>query len=602
MAVNYATDDELTKETVKFVIIKRLFSYLKPYKLRVLTTVLLMGAITGIELLNPYFMKVAIDQYIVHKDLPGLLILGCGMIFIKGISFFCARERIKIMSGVTNEILLTIRQQLYTHIQRLSLAFFDSRPVGKILARIIGDVNSLNELFNNSVTNLIPDLATVLAVVAIMLAMNFRLALVSFIPVPFLLLFMGTIEIFSHQRWRIFRKKTSNTNAFTHENFSGIKVVQSFTAEKHTSKRFRGLLNENRQAFMNAVRLNDCFWPAVELSWGVGTVAVFWYGIQLLHTGTITIGLLVAFSGYISMFWHPVMNISNFYNTLISNMSGAERIFEIMDISPEIVNAEDAVSLPSINGEVEFKDVTFGYDEGQIVLDNVSFRVQPGETIALVGPTGAGKTSIINLISRFFDLQKGEVLIDGYNVQKITLESLRSQIGIVLQDTFLFSGSIKENIRYGKLEATDEEIIAAAKAVHAHDFIMNLEQGYDTEVNERGSRLSFGQRQQIAFARALLADPRILILDEATAGIDTQTERLLQEGIKELLAGRTSFVIAHRLSTIRHADRIMVIDQGKILETGRHDQLLEAKGLYYDLCMAQYRFLAEEEEEQILPS
>ncbi len=555
-----------------------------------------MGIVTGAELLNPYLLKLAIDQYIVAKNLSGLLRLGLIMIMIKLISMFCTRGRIKIMSEMTNKIHLTIRHDLYTHIQKLSLSFFDNRPIGKILARVIGDVNSLNNLFNSSVTNLIPDIATIIAVIAIMLSMNYRLALASFVTLPFLVIFMGAVEIVSHQRWHIFRRKSSNTNAFTHENFSGIRIVQSFTAEKRTSRSFKQLLGENLNAFIRAVRLNDLFWPSVELSWGIGTVAVFWYGIRLLNTGTITIGLLVAFSGYVSMFWRPIMNISSFYNTLVSNISGAERIFEIMDIKPTIYDLKGAVSLPPIKGEVVFKNVTFGYEDEQIVLDHVSFNVNPGETVALVGPTGAGKTSIINLISRFFEPQEGEVLIDGYDIQKVTLESLRSQMGVVLQDTFLFSGSIIDNIRYGRLNATDEECIAAAKAVHAHDFIVKMEKGYQTEVQERGSRLSFGQRQQIAFARALLAAPQILILDEATAGIDTHTERLLQKGIEQLLVGRTSFVIAHRLSTIINADRIMVIDQGHIVEMGTHNELLKLKGIYYQLYIAQFKFLTEEKE------
>lgn len=591
MPFNNFREDEPVNEVVRIVLIRRLLGYLAPYKLKVLAIISLMGMVVGIELLNPYFMKLAIDRYIAEHDIPGLFLLGAGMIALKIIAMFCAKERIKLMSAITHRILLTIRQELYQHIQKLSLKFFESRPVGKILARIIGDVNSLSDLFTNSVTNLVPDLATIIAVSAIMFSLNYRLALASLITLPFLMGFMAMVQLYSHPRWRIYRKKMSNTNAFTHETFSGIRVVQSFTAADRTSDTFGTLLKDNLAAFMRAVRLNDLFWPSVELSWGIGTVAVLWFGTGMLNAGAITIGTLVAFAGYIAMFWQPVMNISNFYNTLVSNMSGAERIFEIMDIEPVVKDRIKAIPLPPIKGRVTFDRVSFGYEDDQTVLDGVNFEVQPGETVALVGPTGAGKSSIVNLVNRFYDVRFGAVLIDGYNVKDVTLESLRSQMGVVLQDTFLFSGSIKDNIRFGKLDAGDEEIVAAAKAVHAHEFITQLEHGYDTDVHERGSRLSFGQRQQIAFARALIADPRILILDEATAGMDTHTERLIQSGISKLLAGRTSFVIAHRLSTIRHADRIMVIDGGRIVEIGTHEELFRRRSLYYQLFMAQYRFL-----------
>ncbi|MCJ7690011.1 MAG: ABC transporter ATP-binding protein/permease, partial [Clostridiaceae bacterium] len=346
-------------------------------------------------------------------------------------------------------------------------------------------------------------------------------------------------------------------------------------------------------SFMSAVRLNDLFWPMVELSWGLGSLLVYWYSVPLIRSNQLTIGELVAFSAYISMFWKPIMNISNFYNSLITNFASAERIFEILDIKPDILTIDNAIQMPKIKGDVKFKNVMFSYDDDVPVLNNINFKIKSGETVALVGPTGAGKTTIINLISRFYDTDSGEILIDGKNISHVDIGSLRSQMGIMLQDTFLFSTTIMENIRYGKLDATDDEVIAAAVAVSADSFIMKLTNAYQTEVNERGARLSVGERQLISFARALLANPRILILDEATSNIDTTTEKLVQKGIKKLLYGRTSFVIAHRLSTIRDCDKIMVIDDGKIVESGTHEELIVLKELYYNLYMSQYKFLNE---------
>lgn len=595
MPINNFREDENLRESLNLDIIKRLLKYLKPFGPAVVKTLLLMAVVISVELLNPYFLKVGIDKYIGRGDGKSLLLLGGVMIILNGISMICSRFRIITMGRVSNKILLTIRQELYTHIQKLSFAFFDNRPVGKILARIIGDVNSLNDLFTNCVTSLVPELAKITAVAVIMLLMNYRLALVALSMLPLMIAAMFFVMTVSRKRWQTFRKKTSNMNAFTHEDFSGIRVVQSFAAERKTSGTFLKLLNEQRKSFVDAVRMNDCFWPIVEMSWGVGTILVFWCGAGLITANSITPGLLVAFTGYVSMFWQPIMNISNFYNQLVTNMSGAERIFEILDIEPDIKDLEAARPMPHIKGDVAFQNVFFGYGEGQQVLKDVSFRVKAGQTVALAGSTGAGKTTVVNLISRFYEVASGAVFIDGYNVNDVTLDSLRGQIGLMPQDTFLFSTTIKENIRYGKLDAADEEIIAAAKAVSAHDFIMKFEKGYDTDVNERGTRLSAGQRQLIAFARTLLADPRVLILDEATASIDTHTERLVQQGIRELLKGRTSFVIAHRLSTIRNADLIMVIEDGGIAETGTHEELMRMEGQYYNLYTSQFKFLRDEE-------
>jgi ATP-binding cassette, subfamily B, multidrug efflux pump len=593
MARNTTRQDEDLKRLSNSEMAGRLFSYLKYYKLKIFIVLMLLILVMIVNIINPFLLKVAIDNNIKNNDAKGLLLIGVFMIFINFLSMIASRIRMIKMASVTNDILLKIRYDLYTHIQKLSFSFFDNRPVGKILARVIGDVNSLQDLFNNSVTNFIPQVLTIICVGIMMFYLNVKLALASIILLPILGISMFTIETFSRRRWQDYRRKRSTFNAYTHEDFSGIRIVKAFASENRTSKNFFDLVKDMMNSFISAVKLNDLFWPLVDTSWGVGTVIVYWFGAKLIGAGSISLGTIIAFTMYIGMFWRPILEISNFYNTLIMNFAAAERIFEIMDIKPDIIDINSAIKMPKIKGQVEFKNVTFGYEDGTIVLNNVCFKINAGETIALVGPTGAGKTTIVNLVSRFYDAQNGEILIDDKNVKNVELESLRSQMGIMLQDTFLFSTTIKENIRYGKLDATDDEVIAAAKAVSAHDFIMKLENGYDTEVNERGSRLSVGQRQLISFARALLANPRILILDEATSNIDTQTERLVQRGIQKLLHGRTSFVIAHRLSTIRDCDKIMVVNDGTIVETGTHDELMESKGLYHSLYMSQYKFLSE---------
>ncbi|SNX53575.1 ABC transporter ATP-binding protein [Thermoanaerobacterium sp. RBIITD] len=592
MAKNTVKQDEDLRRMSNIVIIERLFSYLKKYKLKVFLVILLLIFEMFVNLINPLLLKIAIDKNVKNNDIKGLLLIGAFMVSINFLSMLASKTRIVKMASVTNDILVRIRHELYSHIQKLSFSFFDSRPVGKILARVIGDVNSLQDLFNNSVTNFIPQLLTVICVGLMMFYLNTKLALASITLLPILVIGLFSIETFSRRRWQNFRRKRSTFNAYTHEDFSGIKVVQAFANEKRTSDTFFGLVKDMMNGFVHAVKLNDLFWPMVDTSYGFGVVLLYWYSSKLMNDG-LTIGTIIAFTMYIGMFWRPILDISNFYNSLIMSFASAERIFEIMDIKPDIIDINNAVKMPKIKGTVEFKNVTFGYEDGTTVLDNVSFKVKPGETVALVGPTGAGKTTIVNLISRFYDSKSGDVLIDGRNVKNVELESLRSQMGIMLQDTFLFSATIKENIRYGRLDATDEEVIAAAKAVNAHDFIMKMEKGYDTEVNERGSRLSVGQRQLISFARALLANPRILILDEATSNIDTQTERLVQRGISKLLKGRTSFVIAHRLSTTRDCDKIMVVEGGRIVETGTHNELMRLRGLYYNLYMSQYKFLNE---------
>ncbi len=588
MPVNSFKDDEQHVERNKRETLLRLFRYLLAYKKEIISVLAVMLFCLGVSLVNPLIMESAIDDHIAAADYKGLFKLIGIALFLNLLVVLAIKIRMYVMAKVCNNILVTIRQELYTHIQTLDFHFFDSRPTGKILSRIIGDINSLKDVLSNCVTTLIPDFLTIIAVVIIMFAKNPVLAVASLLSIPFMALGVCLIEANAHPRWQTFRKKSSNLNAFIHEDMSGMRIIQSFTAEEETEKTFDELIEEHRSSFIKAVRLSDSFGSVIDFSWGLGCICLYFTGIIILGTDKVSLGTFIAFGSYISMFWQPINNLSNFYNQIITNIAGAERIFEVLDTKAEISDAEGVTEIPEMKGQVNFDHVSFSYDKNTKVLNDVSFQITPGETIALVGPTGAGKTTIVNLISRFYDVQDGTVSIDGHDVKKVSIESLRKQMGIMTQDNFLFSGTIKENIRYGKLDATDEEIIAAAKAVNAHEFIMKLEKGYDTELSERGGGLSIGQKQLLAFARTMVSMPKILILDEATSSIDTKTELLVQSGIENLLKGRTSFVIAHRLSTIQKADRIFVIDDGRIIEEGNAKDLLKKKGAYYNLYMAQF--------------
>ena len=592
MAVNSYREDEHMENSDKKKIIIRLFSYLKNYKKSVIGVLLCMAVTVAIQLVNPLLIEEAIDHHIAVGDYRGLMEIGIFAVALNILFLIMVKVRMYVMSKISNDVLMVISQELYEHIQTLSFSFFDSRPTGKILARIIGDVNSLKEVLTNAVTTLIPDFVTVVGVVVIMAVKDLPLTLAALCTIPVMIAAVFFIQTTAHKRWQVFRKKSSNLNAFVHEDIAGMSVVQSFSAEDETGKSFRELAGEHRASFISACARADMFGPAVDFCWGIGTMMLYLVGVKYMGAPRVSVGLLVAFGTYINMFWNPIMNLSNFYNQVITNLSAAERIFDILDTNPDICDRKDVVELPDIKGTVEFKNVSFTYDKGTPaetkVLSNVNFTIRPGETIALVGPTGAGKTTIVNLISRFYDIEEGTILIDGYDLTKVSIESLRRQMGVMTQDNFIFHGTIRENILYGKMDATEEEMIAAAKAVNAHDFIMKMENGYDTILKERGAGLSIGQRQLIAFARTMISDPKILILDEATSSIDTHTELLVQQGIEALLARRTSFVIAHRLSTIQNADRIFVINNGGIEEQGTPQQLLEQKGKYYDLYMAQF--------------
>lgn len=593
MAVNSFREDEHMEQSSKMRTVLRLFSYMKYYVGKVIAVLFCMAVTVAIALINPLIIEHAIDVNIANKDFGGLLKLAGFALILNVIYIIMVKIRMYVMAHISNSILMKIRQELYIHIQKLSFTFFDSRPTGKILARIIVDVNSLKEVLTNAVTTLIPDFIMVVGVVAIMMVKNWKLALASLCSIPVMIVAMFAVQIVSHKRWGIFRKKSSNLNAYIHEDIAGIRVVQSFHAQQETKEVFDGLAEEHQKSFAKACKVADLFGPVIDFCWGFGAMMLYLIGVKFLGAPEISVGVLVAFGTYINMFWNPIMNLSNFYNQVVTNISAAERIFDILDTEPDIVDREDVVELPEVVGAVDFEHVSFTYDEGTEaetkVLEDVSFSVQPGETIALVGPTGAGKTTIVNLISRFYDIQEGTISIDGYDLTKVSMASLRKQMGVMTQDNFIFQGTIRENIMYGKLDATEEEMIEAAKAVNAHDFIMKMEKGYDTELKERGAGLSIGQRQLIAFARTMISKPKVLILDEATSSIDTHTEILVQQGIEALLKGRTSFVIAHRLSTIQNADRIFVINEGGIMEQGTPKELMAKRGAYYNLYMAQFK-------------
>lgn len=569
---------------------RRLLGYLKPYRTMIAVTVLLMLASSIATLSGPYLIKRAIDNQIPAKDIDGLIRLSLIYLAALALSYFCLKFRIRTMSFIGHSIIQDIRADLFKHLQKLPFAYYDSRPHGKILVRVINYVNSLSDLLSNGLINLITDAFSLMVIIIFMLVIDVRLTLICLTGLPVLCTAVVVIKNAQRQASQWVSRKQSNLNAYIHESICGIKVTQSFAREDENLAIFKDLCLIYRQAWMHYVKIIFLLWPIVDNISTIGACILYSVGIHWLHQG-VTVGVLVAFISYIWRFWAPITNISNFYNSIITATTYLERIFETMDEKPIVADLPNAVVMPLIQGKVEFKNVCFAYEEGEPVLKNVSFKVNPGDTIALVGPTGAGKTSIINLISRFYNLNDGVILIDGMDISRVTLASLRKQMGVMLQDTFIFSGTIMDNIRYGRLGARDEEVIAAAQAIKAHDFIKELPDGYYTEVNERGSRLSAGQRQLISFARALLADPKILILDEATSSIDTQTERLLQQGLGKLLQGRTSFIIAHRLSTIKNADQIMVIDRGQIIEQGTHVELLAKKGAYFKLYTAQTAFL-----------
>lgn len=591
MARNKYDIDEELDTPFNYSQMKRVGGYMKPYLRKILFVLAVMIISSSLSLLSPMILMVVINKYIPGKDINGILAMSAAF---TGIVIVCAAlfaVRAKVINIVGQGIIHDIRLDMFKHLQKLPFSYFDDRPHGKILVRIVNYVNNISDLLSNGIVNVIVELISLFIIFAYMLFISPILTLYALAGIPFFVIGMWTIKNLQRKAQQLLSRKMSNLNAYTQESLIGMKVTQAFVREEENRKIYYKLSLDYRSAWLRSVMLNLIMWPYIDIVTNATIAVLYSAGALWLASSTgemLEVGVIVAFVGYISRFWGPINTLAAFYSQIMNSAAYVERIFEFLDEPVTIMDETGATKLPEINGEIIFENVTFWYEKNIPILENVTFTARPGESIALVGPTGAGKSTIVNLLSRFYDIQGGEILIDGNNIRKVTLDSLRQQMGIMLQDPFLFPGTIIENIRYGKLDASDEECINAAKAVCAHDFISKLHNGYDTVINEQGSGVSAGEKQLISFARVLISNPRILILDEATASIDTQTEVALQKGLNELLKGRTSFIIAHRLSTIRRVSKIMYIADKSIIESGTHDELIAKKGLYFDLYESQF--------------
>lgn len=578
--------DEISGKAYDSRMMRRLLRYLKPYAWQVVVAALLLLLISVTRLAGPYLIKIAIDQYILQGDTAGLLFILLVFIAILLLQFFINFFHVYLMQWIGQKVMFDIRRQLFDHIQHLSLHFFDRNPVGRLVTRVTNDVSALNEVLTSGVVAIFGDVFTLAGIVIVMLSLNARLALVTFCVLPFL--FFVTFKFRSRVRrsFRQIRKRLAKINTFLQENISGMYIVQLFSRERVNYGRFRNLNQDFLHAHLQTIFYFALFFPTIEFLGYLAIGATIAYGGWQYQATGLTLGVLVAFIQYAQNFFRPISDLSEKYNILQGAMAASERIFKILDEKPDISSPAQPVLLPPIQKGIEFRNVWFAYHGDQYVLKDISFSIKEGQKIALVGATGSGKTSIINLLTRFYDVQKGQILIDGVDLRELSLDNLRRRIAIVQQDVFIFSGTVADNIRLGE-DFSPERIKEAAHHVSAHEFIQHLPDGFETDVRERGSQISTGQKQLLAFARALAFDPEILILDEATASIDPHTEELIQNALATLMADRTSIVIAHRLSTIQHADLILVLHKGRIRETGTHEELLKKGGIYTKLYRIQ---------------
>lgn len=588
MAVNTYRQDEKTSDVSNFRTLVRTLGYLKKFRFKTIASIAMILVQTLIVAVLPMICEYAVDVNIANGDAAALIrtmIAGSGLVLV---SWLLTLGYKRILADVTNRIVYDIRREAFDHLQTLSLFYFDSRPTGKILSRLIGDVSSLKEMFTKLITTVIPNVALVISVLVIMVKSSPALSLSAIILLPLLILSIYFITIRGFKNWMSFRHKNSNMNAYTHEAYTGIKVIQAFGAEKETIEEADRIVKDVEKAWNKAVRRADLLNFVIFWSMGIGYFILYLFAVRWLKLGQTSVGQLIAFASYIALFWEPVKSIASALNQFTNQLTSAQRVFELLDTQSILQEVPDATQLKVTSGEVEFKNITFAYpDEPDVqIIRDLNLHVNPGEMIALVGPTGAGKTTIINLIARFYDPVEGKVLIDGQDISKVTLTSLRSNIGVMTQDSFLFSGTVKENLLYGNPEATEDQMRWACTKLGLDDMIMSLPRGFDSHLEQ--DTLSQGQKQLIALARTLIADPRILLLDEATSAIDTRTEELVQKGMSILMKGRTSFIVAHRLSTIVRADRILVIQDKGIAESGTHSQLLSENGIYVNLYNSQF--------------